>query len=443
MKGRKISFAAERWLDFIDRFRSAESKEKEQQQFREIYIGADCQEQGRRERIKQITRILCLVLLMVILALAAELKGVASQVPLRNNCIDRQSDTASVELTWTAGEESGLISFSISPQRILPNEREELFREAENYVRYCILGENESLRALRGDVKFPEKVPGTDVTVYCQPGSYQWLNADGSRTMHEIPEEGVEETLHVRLQYYEEEREFVIDVLLLPEGSEEERFKKKLESEVSYRVADNTEGKIYLPEQIDGIPVAWSINRTHNGVTILLFGMAAVICIVLSAKNTQEKMVQRREQELVTDYPELVSKYLLLLNAGLSQRSVWERITSDYKKSGRKRYVYEEMLQTMREIESGIPEIKAYESFGKRCRLLPYLRFSGVLVQNLQKGAKGGLNLLEQEALTAFAERKNAAKQKGEEAGTKLLLPMFGLLTVVLIIVMFPAFWSL
>ena len=97
----------------------------------------------------------------------------------------------------------------------------------------------------------------------------------------------------------------------------------------------------------------------------------------------------------------------------------------------------------MHEMENGISEARAYERFGKRCRLLPYMRLSGVLVQNLQKGAKGALVLLEQEALAAFAERKETAKKRGEEAGTKLLLPMFGLLGIVLVIVMAPAFWNL
>ena len=71
------------------------------------------------------------------------------------------------------------------------------------------------------------------------------------------------------------------------------------------------------------------------------------------------------------------------------------------------------------------------------------MRFSAVLVQNLQKGARGALLLLEQEAVAAFAERKETAKRKGEEAGTKLLLPMIGLLGIVLVIVLFPAFQSL
>ena len=182
---------------------------------------------------------------------------------------------------------------------------------------------------------------------------------------------------------------------------------------------------------------------TNQGITILFLGFVVAVCIPLSEKKKQEERIRKREQELMEDYPELVSKYLLLLNAGLSSRSVWERITDDYKKSRRKRYVYEEMLLSMREMENGIPELRCYERFGKRCRLLPYMRFSSALVQNQQKGAKGALHLLEQEAIAAFAERKDAAKRKGEEAGTKLLLPMFGLLGIVLVIVMFPAFWKL
>ena len=43
----------------------------------------------------------------------------------------------------------------------------------------------------------------------------------------------------------------------------------------------------------------------------------------------------------------------------------------------------------------------------------------------------------------AFEERKNRAKQLGEEAGTKLLLPMFLMLAVVLAVVIIPAFLSI
>ena len=50
---------------------------------------------------------------------------------------------------------------------------------------------------------------------------------------------------------------------------------------------------------------------------------------------------------------------------------------------------------------------------------------------------------LNEEADRVFAERKNAARRLGEEAGTKMLLPMMMMLIIVMGIVMAPAFLSI
>ena len=63
--------------------------------------------------------------------------------------------------------------------------------------------------------------------------------------------------------------------------------------------------------------------------------------------------------------------------------------------------------------------------------------------QNLRKGTKGLTELLKLESIQAFEERKAQAKRLGEEAGTKLLLPLFLVLAVVLVIVIVPAFLTL
>ena len=63
--------------------------------------------------------------------------------------------------------------------------------------------------------------------------------------------------------------------------------------------------------------------------------------------------------------------------------------------------------------------------------------------QNLRKGIKGLTQMLRMEAIQAFEERKARAKRLGEEAGTKLLAPMFLMLAVVLVIVIVPAFLSI
>lgn len=71
-----------------------------------------------------------------------------------------------------------------------------------------------------------------------------------------------------------------------------------------------------------------------------------------------------------------------------------------------------------------------------------YLRLGALLSQNLRKGTKGLNDLLRFEAVQSFEERKAKAKRLGEEAGTKLLMPMFLMLTEVLIIVVVSAFFS-
>ena len=64
-----------------------------------------------------------------------------------------------------------------------------------------------------------------------------------------------------------------------------------------------------------------------------------------------------------------------------------------------------------------------------------------LLSQNLRKGTKGLNDMLRLEAIQSFEERKARARRLGEEAGTKLLLPMFLMLAEVLVIVVVPAFF--
>lgn len=101
------------------------------------------------------------------------------------------------------------------------------------------------------------------------------------------------------------------------------------------------------------------------------------------------------------------------------------------------------MKVTYHEMQSGVAEAESYERFGYRCKNQLYLKLGLLLAQNLKKGSKGISDLLELEALNAFETRKNIAKHMGEEASTKLLIPLFLMLSIVLVIVIIPAFLSI
>ena len=147
------------------------------------------------------------------------------------------------------------------------------------------------------------------------------------------------------------------------------------------------------------------------------------------------------------DYSEIVGQFIILMGAGMTAKSVWKKIVDDYGKqkrnSGRTRWAYEEMEITLKEMQNGVPELECYEHFAKRCDLLPYIKLGALLAQNLKKGTKGLWIQMEMEAHQAMNDRKNQIKKLGEEAGTKLLIPMLLMLVVVLSIVIVPAFLSI
>jgi hypothetical protein len=169
-----------------------------------------------------------------------------------------------------------------------------------------------------------------------------------------------------------------------------------------------------------------------------------MIFIYVTKDKDLHKMVEEREQQMLLDYPEIVSSLALLVGAGMTVPNAWKKIAYDYKKRKEdgavtSRYAYEEMLFTIYEMDSGIIQSVAYERFGRRCRIPCYNKLSTMVSQNIRKGAVSLPMLLRQEAKEAFEERKHLARKQGEQAGTKLLGPMMLLLAITMVVIMVPA----
>ena len=203
---------------------------------------------------------------------------------------------------------------------------------------------------------------------------------------------------------------------------------------------------------------------------IMLLTGALAVGVYFALDRDMQKQIQKRKDRLLSEYPEFVSRLVLLLSAGMTMRSAMYEIAGDYDgtKTARKTMgraagedavrraagraggghggknvqIYEEIVYTCHELDSGIPEAAAYYHLGRRCGEQHYVRLCMLLSQNLKKGTAGLLGLLKAESADAFEERKRNARRLGEEAGTKLLLPMMIMLLIVMLIIMIPAFMS-
>lgn len=225
-----------------------------------------------------------------------------------------------------------------------------------------------------------------------------------------------------------------------PDKSLQEKVQESLDKSDLYSES------VSLPEDIDGKNVSFSIPNESTGVKFLAAGILLAIAVYILYDRDLENKIKKRENQMLTDYSDIVSKLTLLMGAGMTISLAWERIVKDYERKsvkGRKRFAFEEMRLANTKIKSGISEGIAYRDFGKRCSLQPYLKLAGLLEQNLIKGTRELKFLLESEVMEAFENRKNLAKIKGEEAGTKLLFPMVIMLGIVIIIIVVPAFMSM
>ena len=90
----------------------------------------------------------------------------------------------------------------------------------------------------------------------------------------------------------------------------------------------------------------------------------------------------------------------------------------------------------------GVSEAGVYENFGRRCGVDAYRKFGMLLSNNLRRGSRDLTLLLKSEASEAMEKRREEAARSAQEASTRLLLPMFGMLCLVFAIIMVPAFSS-
>ena len=354
------------------------------------------------------------------------------------------SNGAEAELTVTLDGEKQDVELPVAARRMDRRELRKVLADRAGKLEKMILGDMDAGHVDR-DLTLPEKAGNPSVKISWDTSNAALMDWEGVLGP-EVPPEGAEVKLTATLSIEEEEvvKEIKLKVYPRPMNDVE-----KLQQEVRDAVQetnDETEETVHLPENVGGKKAEWSQRQGNTGVILLLFGFLIAALYAYSKVRAGEKEAEKRDEEMLIDYPNIVSKLVLLLTAGMSLRKAFARIRTDYRDTLRhgapKRAGYEEIVRMSLEMEHGVSELVAYENMGKRCRVNVYRTFSTLLVQNLTKGGDEMAAILSREAQEAYEDRKKRARILGEEAGTKLLLPMLLMLAIVMAILMIPAFFA-
>ena len=354
------------------------------------------------------------------------------------------SDGGEAELTVTLDGEKQDVELPVAARRMDRRELRKVLADRAGKLEKMILGDMDAGHVDR-DLTLPEKAGNPSVKISWDTSNAALMDWEGILGP-EVPPEGAEVKLTATLSIEEEEVEKEIKLKVYPRPMNDI---EKLQQEVRNAVQeanDETEETVHLPENVGGKKAEWSQRQGNTGVILLLFGFLIAALYAYSKVRAGEKEAEKRDEEMLIDYPNIVSKLVLLLTAGMSLRKAFARIRTDYRDSLRhgapKRAGYEEIVRMSLEMEHGVSELVAYENMGKRCRVNVYRTFSTLLVQNLTKGGDEMAAILSREAQEAYEDRKKRARILGEEAGTKLLLPMLLMLAIVMAILMIPAFFA-
>lgn len=346
-------------------------------------------------------------------------------------------------------EKEVAVTFFVGEREYTGEEAQKVLEQAAEELEYKILGENASLQEVNRPLQLISQMEEYGILVEWEPEDRELIGADGTVAPDLCPEGGQVTYLTARLRTGEYSAEYQIPVTVVPprKTEEEARRERFLSLLRQMEESQRTSERFALPREYEGRSLSYREKRDLSFLYFPLLGTVLAVILPFLDRQKEQEHKKKKERQMLLDYPEIVSKLAVFTGAGLPVRKAWERMVQEYEqglndtsKKTKERAAYEEMRASCYRMQCGVPECSAYAEFGNRCGLLPYRKLTGLLEQNVRKGSESLRMALEAELEDAFEQQKTMIRRMGEEASTKLLLPLFLLLSIVMIMVSVPAF---
>lgn len=344
-------------------------------------------------------------------------------------------------LIATIGEEQISLNITVSERLLSETEAKEELSNAREQIAGFLKGENESLKKITSDLNFLTEIPETSVEIRWVDNASDYFTSAGKRRKEVVLTEPVEIRLSAILTCQEFSEDYETTITLFPVEMDTIGDLHRLIEEENQQQAKNK--AFMLPDVYNGNSVTWHKKLDTTFLLVFVLTIITVLLIKFGEKRDQENIKKERLELLEKEYAKLVSKFTMLLSAGLSIRNAWERIVLLYRKKGNTEDVlFQELNWGLLQMQKGVSELEIYEAVGVRFGNVHYKKLMAMFVLDRKRGSVNLLDAMSQEMLSAWEEQKRKSRQHGEKIGTKLLIPMMGMLGIVFVIVMMPALLS-
>lgn len=185
------------------------------------------------------------------------------------------------------------------------------------------------------------------------------------------------------------------------------------------------------------LPIAFFLGAVTGDLMMAGLGITASFILPVYFEMDIASQLFKRQEELMQDFPHVLSQMSLLLNAGMPLREVMRRL------SVRKDTLFYQELRTMvTMIDNGDSEYDAMRQFADRCGVPEIRKFSLMVMQNISRGSEGMADSLKEMSDEIWNDRKNHVRQLGEKVSARLLIPIMMIFGGILIMVIVPSLSS-
>ena len=380
---------------------------------------------------------------------AATVNAVNEEGTITRGTYGKAAVTTTLEAKTEEGDAIGEFDMVVESIRYTREEADVLFRKASAELPELILNGNESLHKITQPLTLVKSIPEYPFRMEWSSANYARVRTDGTIVQEELPPSGEAVDLTAHYRYGDEEWEQTIQVIVRPvPETKEERAVRALREELEQKEEETVyEEAVPLPENFLGARVVWRSKEEDISPLLALLVVIVAAGLWMARGEDLKKRVKEREDALAAEYPGFVSKLALYMSAGMTVRGIFLKLGDDYEKNLKNgtvtmSFLMEEVKRAANELKSGMSEDASYDHFAARCDLQEYAKLVSLLTQNLRKGSAQLLPLMREEVRLSVDGRMDRAKVRGEQANTKLMVPMMMMLGVVMVLVMVPAFMT-
>lgn len=345
---------------------------------------------------------------------------------------DSDSKEIAIKLDDADGELEVLLD--VAPVEFSKEEFESRADETSLWVEEAVLLDNVGVNSVCSDLYFPESDQnGFDIS--WKSDCPEVISSWGKVYTENVGAESRKVKLTYTISYldYQVSHEILVSVLSNDSNiyyRNEFSELKKLESE------SRNLSEFELPQEINGLKVSIAGIKDNKPLKVLLFGIFVGVIMVTYRCCLLGRAAKDRDDFLVKSFPDFVNKMCLYIESGMTIRGSLKQYTTVCENES---ILKQEIEYTINMLETGEEETLCYEQLGFRLGIPCYYRLFGDIAQNIRMGGRDLLKLMRASLITAREVKVEYVRKKGEQASTKLLLPMGLLLLVVMAIVVAPA----